>query len=127
MKLFLYWALLVGALPPASHLSDYYAPDTASGSTTLTSSTSRLPCRSSEILMLSGLTLVYFEITSINSLCKAGRKSGPDNPLRSRAMKISNHSFAALAVLGLLLKRKDNSAITYTRKNTETSPVFRRR
>jgi uncharacterized protein (DUF697 family) len=70
----------------------------ASGRTTLTSSTSRLPWRSREILMSSALTLVYLEITSISSRCRAGRKSGPPRPLRSRAMMICSLSLAAVAL-----------------------------
>src|SRR6476659_320620 len=89
----------------------------ASGSTTFTSSTSRLPWRSSEILMSSALTLVYFEITSISSRCSAGRKSGPARLVRSRAMMICRRSLASLALFALGGNRKESRAISLCPKN----------
>src|SRR6478735_1959871 len=64
--------------------------------------------------MSSALTFAYFEITAISSLCRAGRKSGPSRPLRSRAMITCRRSLAALALLGLLLNRNESSVISLT-------------
>src|SRR6476646_5837668 len=62
--------------------------------------------------MSSALTLVYFEITSISSRCRAGRKSGPARVLRSRAMMICSRSLASLALFDLGGNRKESSAIS---------------